>query len=145
MTETTVEKEAMLELPVQLSDEEKAVLADRITGLELEVAELEVDRKRIAKEFKAQITPLEEEILKKAQAHQDGAEVRSVPVVHQFNYEHGKVITIRTDTNQVVSERSMTTEEMQPSLPGQGQGVEIIDADQGDPSIPEAPEAPPAE
>lgn len=141
MTETIIEKEAMQDLPVKLTDKEKAVLADRITSLELEVAALEVRRKRVAKEFKEQIQPLEEEILEKAQSHQDGAEVSPVRVVHQFNYEHGKVITIRMDTDQVVTERSMTSEEMQRDMLPDEPVAEVEDADKGDPPIPEAPGA----
>ncbi len=150
-TDDITEKTIKVALPVALTAEEKAVIGDRVTAAEVEVATLEAELKRIKKEFKGKIDPLEEEIAKKSEMYQNGAEEREVDCLLQFNYTHGEVITIRRDTEQVVERRTMTAEELQRDLDldsSEKNGGDPVDAapvdEDGDPEFPEAPTAPEA-
>ena len=150
-TAEITEKTVKLMMPVPLTEAEKANLGDRVTGLEVEVAGLEAEKKRIAKEFKNKIDPLEKEILELSEMFQSGAEERETDCLLRFDYTHGEVITIRRDTEQVVEKRTMSAEELQRDMGLAGDaekngGAPVGAApadDDGDPEFPEAPEAPP--
>ena len=101
------------ELPHTFSNSELREIADSLVAKLGEISVREVAKKNKAAELKAAIDKLKEEADELASKHRKGKEDRDVECEVTFNYDRKIVITVRTDTGEIIEERAMTAAELQ--------------------------------
>lgn len=128
-TGTRVVNEYFDSLPVQLTSEELYARSKSLVRLrdderkaEAEFSEAKETHKKIMATVSAERERLE-------QAIRDEREFRPVKVQSVAHYSTARMVDTRTDTNQIIGERSLTTEEMQFKLDlGSDEGAEEASA-----------------
>lgn len=101
------------QLFVHLTPEE---LAEKSLLLSTRIGQLEVfnsEEKDFRAEMKAKREPLQVEISELARTIRYRQELRTVPVRVEANFERNVASVVRTDTGEVVRERSLTMDERQ--------------------------------
>lgn len=104
-------------LPVPLTEEEMAKLAEELGALETELITIKDLKYEASKEFNNRIKDLEEKIAYKAQVAVSGREIRDVPCVWEPDYESARKRLIRQDSFDEVRNEKLKPEEMQGALP----------------------------
>lgn len=100
-------------LRVQLTPEEKAKRAERVTEIISLRDRLDEQAKAAAKEARGTIAKLDAELRSVASELRTGATYRDVPCQRQFHYSSFVVREIRLDTGETIAERAMTESERQ--------------------------------
>lgn len=111
-----------------LTEDDKRKLGDLTAEAVLRKTEAEADLKSFAAGKKADIAAQDAIIVSNSNTMRSGYEYRRVECKRVKNYKTGLVTVWRTDTGETVSERKMSYEERQRSLPlgapGNGHGAE---------------------
>ncbi|HEY8947187.1 MAG TPA: hypothetical protein VIM73_23245 [Polyangiaceae bacterium] len=105
-------------LRTPLSDREIVERARRAAHLAAEIEQLEEEAKAAQKQAKARIEEIQAEQRRLNLEVADGAVHRETPCERRFIFRTGKVVEVRTDTEEELHERPMTERERQPELPG---------------------------
>jgi hypothetical protein len=119
-------------LPVILSNRELQDRGETLAENLQKTAQVENDLAAKSSEIKGQIKALKAVTSKLAQTIQSGQEERLVECEIHFDYRHHNVKTVRCDTGEVVSERTMNADELQTELfkeKGKGKPPEETNAD----------------
>lgn len=115
---------------------------DRIVEALGEVHDKKAELADIARERRAAIKEIEEEIEVLRKQIGDGTEDRLVRCISEKDFRANKVRVIRTDTRQVVEEREMTADDRQETMPGVNKTPAVPPAEEVGPEGEEpAPEA----
>ena len=109
-------KKEMRKLECLLNDEELARKGEAQATKEIHRNSLKAQVKQFSKDKKAEIDMLTTEITNLAAEISYGKEWRDVECLKQRDETNKKIIFIRADTGEKVSERDMTNKEMQGSL-----------------------------
>ncbi len=111
------------ELPVRLSDPEKADRAQQLAKVELETQSTEADiedTQRVAREeikaYRGKLTGQRELCRRLARAVKNGEEFRNIEVLERLSEDSTEVETIRIDINEVVDRRAATDQDRQMKL-----------------------------
>lgn len=117
MADKVTRKEIIKEmLPVELTDEERLARADDLANAVQAVEDAKRLKKIVTRDATAKVESAEAKRADLADVVASGREYREIIVHRVFDYEAGKVREVRTDTEQVISERGMTDEERQATL-----------------------------
>lgn len=100
-------------LPCKLSQEDRAEAADKLATAIQRVESLTLEKKAKMAEFKGLIDHQAERIHSLTVEVKDGIAQRTVDCELRLNYSKLNAILIRLDTEDLVEEREMTTEEKQ--------------------------------
>ncbi len=100
-------------LPVKLTEDELAVRRDELVAEVQERAAVDQVRKDSAAAYREQLKAHDAEIWHLARVIKDRAEDRLVECYEEPNHERGIMETIRCDTGEVVSARTMQQSERQ--------------------------------
>lgn len=110
-------------LPVKLSPAELALRSQELASAEAVLGEAEAkldafveSAKGTKKNMETDIADARLAVSRLARVVRDRKEDRDVPIMEEPDYEAGAVNTYRTDTNEIVATRGMTSEERQRSL-----------------------------
>lgn len=106
-----------MRLPVKLDDEELLDRGQQLVKNMRKAAAAEEARDAENKKRKGEIAMLDEITAKLSGAIALGTEERDVECEVRKDYRHGRVTTVRTDTGEVVDERTMTAQERQETMP----------------------------
>ncbi|MBA2724267.1 MAG: hypothetical protein H0U56_15545 [Methylibium sp.] len=109
-------------LRVVLKPEELASRADRAAHLLCQRDEKAEEVKASSSQLRAQIKELEAELRKVSNEVRDKATYQQVPCERRYNFRLGKVVEVRTDTGDELTERAMSDAERQLS-------IDAVDAD----------------
>jgi hypothetical protein len=104
-------------LPVKLDDDVLLERGHQLVENMRKTATAEDEREKENKRRKSDIDLLEGVTSKLCAIISTGYEEREVDCEVRRDFKHGKVTTIRTDTGEVVDERTMTAEERQEMMP----------------------------
>jgi hypothetical protein len=119
-------------LKVELSKDEIIERAQRQARLAEEIGLKEEERDSAKKHANARIEELEAEAKRLLSEIRDGATWKEVACETRFVYRLGVVHEVRTDTQEVMSERAMTDRERQLELPDAGSSGTGGDPDEDD-------------
>jgi hypothetical protein len=111
-------------LPVMLTEQELLGVGDRAAHVSKEAHEAEEERKEADATAKATVKRLQNEADALLATVRDKREYRLVSCERRYEYKTGRVIELRTDTGEQLSERPMRDDERQTEL-----GLEDDDAD----------------
>jgi len=100
-------------LRVDLTEDEKTVLAKDMAVATIRKADVESEKKSADASFKDRIATCELKISKNARLINDGYEMRDVECEVVRDFISGVVFTFRTDTGAIVDEKAMTGAERQ--------------------------------
>lgn len=103
-------------LPVSLTETELADRAKKAAHARRQVAEFESQKKAASDHWKAKVELAENERDALLDVIASGVEDRHVEVIETFEYRTGTVTVTRTDTQEKIRERAMTSGERQPEL-----------------------------
>lgn len=120
-----------VELEVQLTDHEKALMGDDLVGLLAQRTGVDEERADAAKDFKRQLDAIEQSICERARDLRSGVRVEYVECRELRNFETSAYQLVRCDTGEVVRERPLTGEERQVPLalgPGEPTAQGVADA-----------------
>lgn len=109
-------KQIMLELPVALTQAEMAARGESVGHMRAELNKLTAKAATVAKEFKLEISRIDNEIERLASILRNRAEPRPVACVLNKNLSARKMETIRTDTGEVVRTRALEDHELNGEL-----------------------------
>lgn len=104
-------------LPCDLTRDEKLLKAEEMAEHLKVRAEVEVEAKSSADDYKTQLKRLDRLVGDRAEEVRTGVEYRQIECVERGSYRMNKVDVIRCDTGEVVRSRPMTVSERQDSLP----------------------------
>lgn len=135
------------ELDCRLSDPEMLELGKQLARANTELEEAEEKKREVTKQLAAEVEAARNNAVSLSRRLNRGAEFREVRCEVQKDLETCTVRTIRLDTYEVVSERSMTDEERQLTLDWQEAAAAAADtqADVDEAAAEVAAEAEPAE
>lgn len=100
------------QLPCKLTDAEVIARGDEIDQLLTEAEELEDEKKSAASEFKSQLDKIAEQVRKAKNQRMSRQVEREVEVTVTQDAVHAEEVTIRIDTGEVVSKRTLTRDEL---------------------------------
>lgn len=100
-------------LPCKLTEKDVAEAADKLATAIQRVESLELEKKTKVAEFKGQIDAQKERIHNLTVEVKDGVAQRSIDCELLLNYTKLSATLIRLDHDEIVEERTMTTEEKQ--------------------------------
>jgi hypothetical protein len=100
-------------LQYRFSDEELAEIADGLVKELDEISVAEFKRKNLAAEMKADIDKKKELADDLRRKYRNRYEYRDVDCEVTYDYDRRVVVTMRTDTGEIIDERGMTAEELQ--------------------------------
>jgi hypothetical protein len=116
------------ELPVNITDADKAERGARAITCYQEIVDIEASKAEAVAGFNADLKDKRKEMRTLCAAATTGQELAQVDCVEEFNYTLGTVSTRRCDTNEALEERAMTLDERNERLPGMGDNVTHIPA-----------------
>lgn len=114
---TTILRRKTQWLPVRLTKDELEIIGKEQAAKTLEADRLDEKKKAIAAELAGQVKALESRVRDCARMVDTGIEHRDVMCREELNERTLTVRCIREDTEEVVSERTMTIAERQTSFP----------------------------
>jgi uncharacterized FlaG/YvyC family protein len=103
-------------LPCELTRDEKLSKAEEMAASLKVRAEVELEAKSKADEFKSEMKRLDRTIGDRAEEIRTGVEYRQVECTERGDYRRNQVSIIRLDTGEVVRQRPMRVDERQDSL-----------------------------
>jgi hypothetical protein len=106
-----------MRLPVKLNDDELLARGRQLVENMRKTAAAEEAREVENKKRKSEIELLEEVTARLGGSISSGSEEREVECELRKDYVHGNVTTVRSDTGEVVDERTMTADERQECMP----------------------------
>lgn len=104
------------ELSCQLTDEEWKERATQLAEAHNRTESVKARKKSVMAEINADLKTVEARETKLSNIVSSGYEQREVTVQKKYDYEAGYVIKTRTDTNEEISRREMSTHERQGGL-----------------------------
>jgi hypothetical protein len=110
-------KNVVLHLKVPLTDQQKCVLSDEIAQAIEEMREAQSELKFISSEINGRIKAADAKVQTMANKIRSGYEIKEMKCLQMLDFSNGTVSVRRLDTGELVSERAMTVEERQPTLP----------------------------
>jgi hypothetical protein len=99
-----------------LSQEERLLRGEELAGLLLTTHKLELEKKTFCDEIKQRLNSAEERAQDVGRQLREGKEWRDVECKEVPDYEAGEVLTVRSDTNEVIRSRRMRPEERQQTM-----------------------------
>lgn len=103
-------------LPVMLTDDERLEKADELAEASQAVDNANANKRYVLSQMQTEIKTAEARREKLAGIVSSKREYREVTVEVQFDFEKGEYREIRTDTGELVTQRSMTDDERQISI-----------------------------
>lgn len=101
------------ELQVDLTPAEVLAYHEKLSGLLAEIRQKEATKKSFVKQFTGEIDKMEAEVGLLMNAVNSKKECRHVPVSIEYHWKKNKRITIRLDTNAIISETAIPKHELQ--------------------------------
>lgn len=105
-----------IEIKYVFTDKEKTELADQLTLRISERDDLEQEKKDVTSTYNAQIKRADSDISTIAAEHRQGYKMKVHPCYEIFNYTEKTVFICRADTNEIVDQRTMTSDELQKDI-----------------------------
>lgn len=104
------------DLPCKVSDLEKADKRTRIAALLTRYDAVEAKKKEVTSTFSTEMKQLRSEMSKLAREVDTGVEEKPVLCEERPVYPQNAMQTVRLDTNEIVSERALKSEELQTNM-----------------------------
>ncbi len=105
----TLQTELKLYLPIPLTEKQKAELGEQMSKVEIEINQLEIQKKNTVAAFTEKIKDLESELYGLAKKFEENTEQIEVDCRVEFNTpERGKKTIIRLDTNSIARVEDMS-------------------------------------
>ena len=104
------------ELPVRLTPAERALKNDEVLELLDLIDDLAEEKKETASAMATQIKKAKKDGMELRKQLSANAEKRQVEVEERLDFRDHTVVTVRLDTGEVISERTMRTEEAQTTM-----------------------------
>lgn len=111
------EKEFRDVLRCELTKEELDELAGRLAEEQLELQELEEQKKAVTKDFAGKIEAVQARIRSGSNTFRQRWEMREVECVEVKDYDRGECFSKRLDTGEVIKRRKLTSAELERELP----------------------------
>lgn len=111
------EKEFHDVLRCELTKEELDELAGRLAEEQLELQELEEQKKAVTKDFAGRIEAVQARIRSGSNTFRQRWEMREVECVEVKDYDRGTCYSKRLDTGEVIKQRKLTSAELERELP----------------------------
>lgn len=111
------EKEFRDVLRCELTKEELDELAGRLAEEQLELQELEEQKKAVTKDFAGKIEAVQARIRSGSNTFRQRWEMREVECVEVKNFLSGECYSTRLDTGEVLKRRKLTSAELERELP----------------------------
>jgi len=111
------EKEFRDVLRCELTKEELDTLAGRLAEEQLELQELEEQKKAVTKDFAGKIEAVQARIRSGSNTFRQRWEMREVECIEVKNFERGECFSKRMDTGEVLKRRKLTSAELERELP----------------------------
>lgn len=111
------EKEFRDVLRCELTKEELDELAGRLAEEQLELQELEEQKKAVTKDFAGKIEAVQARISSGSNTFRQRWEMREVECVEVKDFERGECFSRRLDTGEVIKRRKLTSAELDRELP----------------------------
>ncbi len=111
------EKEFRDVLRCELTKEELDDLAGSLAEQQLELQELEEQKKAVTKDFAGKIEAVQARIRSGSNTFRQRWEMREVECVEVKNFESGELYSKRLDTGEVIKRRKLTSAELDRELP----------------------------
>lgn len=111
------EKEFREVLRCELTKEELDELAGRLAEEQLELQELEEQKKAVTKDFAGKIEAVQARIRSGSNTFRQRWEMREVECVEVKDYLSGELYSKRLDTGEVLKRRKLTSAELERELP----------------------------
>jgi hypothetical protein len=99
------------ELPVELNDEERAGLGQKLAELDAELDRLTEQKKLAVSEFKTKIDSIELDRRKTYEAMNSGVQMQMVECRESIDFDRNRAVVVRLHTNTEVRERALTGDE----------------------------------
>lgn len=119
----------MMELKCILTDEDKATISSMIVGKLSEKEDFENEKSSATAKWGAKIKEINKEIASLARCHREGQEMRQVECYTHFDWSTGIATVYRTDTQAIVSTRTITSQERQRQIDDQQIEADSVDGE----------------
>ena len=111
-------KTEVIEHRYEFTPEEKNEMAHKVTKLELDILDLEAQKKAAADEFKAKIDPIYDSVHYLSRCVQNGYEPRNYTCRIEKDKERKVRVYRDVQTEKIVKEEPFTDQDLQDDLPG---------------------------
>lgn len=117
----------MMELKCKLTEEDRALISGQIVEKLSQKEDYEAEKSANSSHYGGLIKGINKEIANLAKKHREGQELRLVECYTHFDWSEGIATVYRSDTNEQVSTRTITSSERQRQIDDEKENKEIED------------------